>query len=224
MVVILYIIVILLLSAVIICIAGMRYNNPFEINFIFGTPGSGKSTISCAEQYKHLHKGWSVYTDDSSSKVKGVKIYDSFALKEGHFNPRQFEQDENKKICLFVDEAGLVWPNREFRTNFTQETLDWWKKHRHYKVKVYMCSQGANDVDLKLREMTSNYYLVKRSKWFFPQFILVRRVFKTIDISKSITTDGDMIQEGGLSDIYKYGGFQIYYLPKWIKKFDSYRK
>lgn len=199
-------------------VTGIKLINKYKIVGIFGKPGSGKSTYLTSQAYKHVKRGWDVYTDNATMcTLPGVKYFDSQEFKAGRWLPDGRNQE--KPILLIFDEIGSLYNNRDFKSNLTSETLRWWKEHRHKKVKVIYGSQSYNDMDLKIRALSDTLKLIKRSMlWNFS-------VIKPILITLDIQNDDHTATGGKIVEKYSYD-FIIFwrwlFLPKWIKKFDSY--
>ena len=84
-----------------------KYSNPNKLIFIFGKKGAGKSTYMLYLMLRHLKQGWNVYTNMEDVKLDGVRIMDVASLKTCTPEPHS---------VLFIDEAGLIWDNRNFKS------------------------------------------------------------------------------------------------------------
>lgn len=210
-------------------VVGYRYENIFKCIGIFGKPGSGKSLLLTREAYRHVKKGWKVFVD-FPCYIKGVHQFNDDLFKSGKWLPDGRNDDAvwdssikeprkiKQKICLIIDEIGTLYNNRDFKTNFSSETLKWWKEHRHAGVKVIYASQAYNDMDKKLRVLTDCYYLLKQP--FFKLIRFAKLVQVTTEISNENKENG-----GQIIDLYKYSPFtqwKFMFLPRWVKKFNSF--
>lgn len=210
-------------------ILGAKFDNIFSCIAIFGKPGSGKTMFLTREAYRHVKKKWKVFVD-FPCYVNGVHQFNDELFKSGKWMPDGRNDDGvwdsnitekrevKQKICLIIDEIGTLYNNRDFKTNFNNETLRWWKEHRHAGVKVIYASQSYNDMDKKLRVLTDAYYLLKKP--FFKLFRYAKLVLVDTDISNENKDTG-----GQIIDLYKYSIFlqwKFLWLPKWVKKFNSY--
>lgn len=205
--------------------------NKFKAYGIFGKPGTGKSTLITKMTYQHLKKGWTVYTNDPTCNIEGVHYYDENLFKnglwlpdgrKGYVNEWQQTNEEDRQILLCIDEIGSLYNNRDFKNNFTPETLRWWKEHRHRKVKVIYGSQSYKDMDLKIRSLTDVLYIVNRGA-FYKAWSVAKPILIKFDIQNNEMGDsaGGQIVEKYTYDIFLF--WKYLFLPKWIKKFDSYR-
>lgn len=133
-------------------------NYPIGVYTFFGVPGCGKTTFAAAIAKVAMKKGIPVYSN--------VPIIGTYILgKEniGHYNLPLFDCP----YCIMIlDEAGIEYDNRNFKKNFDFESLQWWRLHRHYKCLVFCFSQGFGDLDLKIRNLTQQYFLIKRGLIF----------------------------------------------------------
>lgn len=187
---------------------GSRYRNPYRLYMVFGKKGSGKTTLITKLSLKHIKKGWKVY---STVPVPGTYLFDAQDIGKITF-------DQNS--VLFLDEGGILFDNRNFK-NFRNDTRDWFKYQRHYRVKVYIFSQ-AFDIDVKLRNLTDYMYLTTN---FFNVISIARRVQRSIII---VHPSGEA--ESRIADdlnftpwlLAPFGGLYITWIPKYIKYFDSF--
>lgn len=127
-------------------------SNKCEIVTYFGNVGSGKSTIAASIAKKALKKGIPVF---SNFAIKGCYILDP-KNDLGHFSITN--------AVIIIDECGIEYNNREFKTNFKDVAhLTFWKLFRHAHLQIHVFSQGWNDMDLKIRTLSTRLYLVQRS-------------------------------------------------------------
>lgn len=204
--------------------------NKYKMYGIFGKPGSGKSTYLTKIAYQQSKRGWQVYTDDNSCKIPEVKHFDSMNFKAGKWLPDgrkgQLWVDgtinkENRDIVLIFDEIGSLYNNRDFKNNLTPETLKWWKEHRHKRVKIYYGSQSYKDMDLKIRQLSDQLFIIKRG--VLKNFSVAKPIYINFDIVNNENSDNS---GGQIVEQYKYDlpiFWKFILLKKWIKKFDSYR-
>lgn len=204
--------------------------NPYKMYGIFGKPGSGKSTYLTKIAYKQAKNGWEVYTDDASNKCPGVQYFDSQAFKAGKWLPDGRKgykwidgtiNENDRNIVLIFDEIGSLYNNRDFKNNLTPETLKWWKEHRHKRVKIYYGSQSYKDMDLKIRQLSDQLFIIKRG--ILKNFSVAKPIYINFDIVNNENSDNS---GGQIVEQYKYDlpiFWKFILLRKWIKKFDSYR-
>lgn len=174
----------------------MRKGNKFD--YIIGATGSGKSTLSAWYAKKALKKGKKVFSFTPLLGAYKIELSDL-----GIF--------DISNSFLIIDEAGITFDNRNFKSNFTLEQLEFFKKHRHYNVDIVIISQ-ALDADKKLRDLAKKIYLVKRS--ILPTHFFTRQIKKDVVIN-------DMTKD--LTDGYNFIPFsRKYYLAcKYWKYFES---
>ena len=218
----LYIAIFVLVFVLICFIWGFYYRNIYTLDLYLGKPGSGKSLYSIKLMMKDLKRGWTVYSDDPSNLVPGVKYFDSDAFKRCEWT---IPEQSKKKVVLYFDEGGITFPDREYLKNFVNGSLKWWKKHRHHKVKVVLISQSA-DIDKKLRDMADHYFIVKRC--WLPIFVTIIPVNKEVDVvSNAIDKEGKMKAGGNLQDVFTKRGLFFHkhcFMPYYARKYDSFRK
>ena len=131
-------------------------NKKPSFNFIFGVPGSGKTT-ACSYYA-------SVIDNMNKQLVKKGKdplnIYANIYLKGIDYTFVDRNDIGVKKIhdgILLIDESSIDWNNRNTK-NMQMYAIRYFKKHRHYNVSVFCFSQSYDDTDITLRRLADNYY------------------------------------------------------------------
>lgn len=195
-------------------IRGLSLINQHKCYGYFGVPGSGKTTKLTQLVYR-VSKKRPVYVNWSVAKLPGhdIRYYDPFQFRSGSWFP-----DDGS--ALFIDEISTIFDPRQFKSNFTPITRRWWAEHRHHRVAIYYGCQSYEGADKVIRELTDSLMICKRS---MSVFVKTREIIKSIDIVNGAAGDGK--QQGGGQIVDKYAYFPIpgfLYLPKWIKRFNSY--
>ena len=142
---------------------------PHILSVYFGVPGSGKTTFAAWLTKRDLRRGGKVWSN--------VPITGAFVL-----DPK--EDIGQYMICdgrVIIDEAGIEYNNRDFK-RFTEESLYFYKYHRHYELAVDVFSQGFDDMDKKIRTLAQRLYVVKKS--LIPWFVYRRRIRKKVGINE----------------------------------------
>ncbi len=179
-------------------------------NLYFGRPGSGKSTFLAKIAYLSAKKNNDVY---SNVAIDGCYMIDRRDI--GHY-------DYGNALVLY-DEASLDgFDNRDYKTNFRDEDkLEYLKKGRHYGTKFIWSNQGFDELDKKIRTLTTQLWLVTP----LGPFSVARRVRKDVGSSK----DGDDIVDrykfpSVFSIIFNRHCIQLCYRKRYYHMFDSYDK
>ena len=203
--------------------------HPLQLNVYFGVPGSGKTTFAAYLAKNCLHecliirlcrrwpdfplcrwilkgKHWKRKIDVYSNvPIKGTYIVD---CKQDLGNVMV----ENGK--LIIDEAGVEFNNRNYKA-FPPAAIKFFKYHRHYGVSVDVFSQSHEDMDVTLRRLAQNFFVVKKS--LIPFFVVIKKVHRKVGI------DNNTHQ---LIDAYSFGlpilGSKHIFCPPLWKMFDSY--
>lgn len=179
--------------------AMIKFKSNCCFKLFFGVPGTGKSTIAALIAELHLKLKKNVY---STTPILGcmevpkedIGIYE---IRDG---------------TLIMDECSTDFNNRKFK-DMTLDQIEWFKKHRHYNVDIYCFSQYWNDIDIILRNLCTELYLIVPS--IIPFFIKVRKICKRISIDKETKE---------IKDEYYFkplGGF-YYFAPKSWKLFKTH--
>lgn len=184
--------------------------NPYKLYMIFGKKGAGKTTTLCKLCFKHLKRGWTVY---STEPIPGA--YHISPKDVGYFKipPRS---------VLLIDEVGLVWHARKWK-EFSDEVRKWFKYQRHEEVKVYMFSQSF-DIDKSLRDLCDGLYLLENK---FRIFSYARKIDKRFVINESTAEAPSNIAENLHFESFWWfwcGSRMFTYIPKYAPYFDSYSK
>lgn len=172
------------------------------VNYIFGAPGSGKTTILAKLAVQFIKKGVRVY---SNTPISGTILYKDSDL--GLY-------DMSNSVILF-DESGVGLNSRQFKKGLMSDVdrIDYWKKIRHRNSIIIMASQSWSDTDKICRDLSQSYFLIR--KGFFG-FTIITPIFKRVDIDKLTHQPTDFFVMGAL--------FQksLCFRPRYYKYFDSY--
>lgn len=189
-----------------------EFTNPYDLNFFFGLPGCGKTTLMVKDIIEAQGEGWICYCNVPVT-VPGVRLFKIKDYGHYYFPPNS---------TIFVDEVGTIWDNRQFK-NFTNEVRDYFKFYRHRKNRIRLYSQSF-DVDLKIRSLCTGLYMIRRVG---PLFSIAHRVSKKIVV---VEPQGD--SEGRIADGYALDPIwlslfgrkvvRFTYLPKYSQYFDSF--
>ncbi len=169
--------------------------HPHVLNVYFGVPGSGKTTFAAYLTKWALHENFIIRLCrkhpnrltalllDSRYLKRRIDVYSNVPItgayelnaKEdiGHF------MIEDAKII--IDEAGIEYNNRNYKT-FSQEAIYFYKYHRHYKTSVDIFSQSYEDMDVTLRRLAQNFYVVRRS--LVPFCVVARRIRRKVGVDE----------------------------------------
>lgn len=183
-----------------------RFRNPYKLYYIIGLKGAGKTTYMVSLMRKYLKRGRTVYTNIPHVYLPGVRVFDSKDLS-------RFAPPEDS--VLFVDEAGLVWDNREFKS-FSAGLTQFFALQRQYKLTLYMNSQSL-DVDKKIRDRIDIMYVMTS-------------IADCVGVLRRVSTkirayEGTSQAEGKIGIDYHIcgiSGLKLLWLPKYRKYFKSF--
>lgn len=181
------------------------YASKFKLYFLFGKKGSGKSSLLVKLMYRYAKRGFVIYTNMTDCLFPQARIIDIKHIGDFVPPPRSF---------LALDEVGMEYDSRKFK-QFRDNTRDFYKLQRHYKVVVAMASQTW-DVDKKVRDLCDEFYLCSS----FGPLSIGKRIVKRV-----ILTDAKENEESKPSENLKYASLFTWYftwLPRWSKFFDSF--
>lgn len=139
------------------------------ITVYFGSPGAGKTTMAVREILKH--------------RKRYNYTFANFGCKCADFDDVSLESLGTwtfpKGSYIAIDEAGIEYNNRRFKS-LSQDTIKWFKLHRHYCCDISVWSQSWEDMDVTLRRLSDRLYYIKR----LGPFTLIRRVYKRVTVNK----------------------------------------
>lgn len=172
---------------------------------VFGLPRSGKSTLLayCAERalrHKALACGrgaWRVSLGDFSPYDK---VYSTFPIlsKSGKvckLDCFQLGKIEIKNSLLLIDEISLVFDSRDYKA-FPKHCKEFFALHGHWSNDIIYASQGFEDCDKRIRNMTDTLLYVDRAG----RFSRVR------PIRKQWSIDGSIVEGYTLCPRYRQNG------------------
>ena len=213
-----------------ICIMGAfhaitrKWLNPYKLIFVFGKKGSGKSTLLAKWSNRDLKRGWTVYSTEAEkpqSKYIDLTVQPDKTIIN-YIEPRHlYEYNFPARSAVFIDEASLIWDNRDFKS-MDKKIIEWFRYQRHHKVKVYLFSQTF-DIDKKLRDLADDMWLVNK---YFRVFVIAKHMIrKPVVVHPSpdapARIDDDIIIDSPFMALF--GGRSVAFIPYWAKRFDSHR-
>lgn len=140
------------------------------IRIFFAKPGAGKSTMCCAlaKQYRKKYDHRYINFDNT---VPGCHTCTLEDLGDWTFPPGSY---------IAIDEAGIQYNSRK-TLSLPQKTIAWLKLHRHYKCDLDYFSQSYADVDITIRRLASELWLLYR----IGPWTLGRRIYLRVGIDKN---------------------------------------
>lgn len=180
------------------------------IKLFFGSPGCGKSTLACKLMYySDAEHKFSNFDNDLSHKID-FKMIGQFAFPDGS--------------DIYIDEAGIDFNNRNYK-NLSQNAIEYFKLHRHFKNDIILFSQSWEDTDVTLRRLTDQLWYVRRRG----PFTTCRKLRKAVRVNKETEQIIDGYKFAGLGwnflppPLYEKTFFMFFRRP-YFKHFDSYYK
>ena len=142
------------------------------IKAYFGVPGCGKSTTLVKEYRKNRKKYEHVYTINID--IKGCKRIERKDLEEYKFT----------NSLILWDEITMDADNREYKT-FNKGLRDFFLLHRHLGVDIIYATQNFENVDKKVRDLTSELWYMRKSVIpLFSGFTSTTRIYRNININE----------------------------------------
>ena len=139
----------------------------------FGVPGCGKSTTLVKEYRKNRKKYDNIYS--VNIEIKGVKQITKEDVRKYRF----------KNALILWDEITLDYDNRNFK-EFTKEDKEFWLLHRHMGVDIIYATQNYENVDKKIRALTSElWYMQKSVVPLLKGLTTTKRIYRNININEN---------------------------------------
>lgn len=168
---------------------------------VFGSPGTGKTTLAVKYAQQALKKGIKVFTNFPCSGC--------FQLITDEIGIKQYPNS----LCI-IDEAGIDFNNRDYK-KFPRHTLEYFKLHRHYNTSFICLSQGWDDCDKKIRTLCSQYYYLGK----IGLLTFVRRIKKRVGVDD---TTHDIVDAYVVPHIFQKDALSFCWRPRWYKYFNSW--
>lgn len=201
---------------------------PLELNVYFGVPGSGKTTyaayltrqarresavIRLCRRFPCRFTRWIL---NGPNWKRACPVWSNVPIQGAYQLNAKTDigvyMIQNGK--MIIDEAGVEFNNRDYKS-FPKPAIRFFKYHRHYGMSVDVFSQSFDDMDVTLRRLAQNFYVVRRS--LIPFFVVAKRIRRKVGIDEN---------SHQLVDAYSFGlpildTRRIFCPPLW-KMFDSY--
>ena len=181
--------------------------HPHVLNVYFGVPGSGKTTFAAYLTKWALHENIIIRLcrrfDNPVSRLilkskylkRRIDVYSNVPITGAYQldakNDIGFYMIQNAKII--IDEAGIEYNNRNFKS-FPPESIYFYKYHRHYQTSVDVFSQSYEDMDITLRRLAQNFYVVRKS--LIPFCVVARRIRRKIGVDENTHQIADLYSMG----------------------------
>lgn len=183
-----------------------RPKEPNGIVLYFANVGTGKTTFLAKiaqKEIKRIRKGKSRFKYiASNAQIEGTRyIPDLRAIMKSGAMP---------DTLLLIDEASIEYNNK--KQNLNDIELQIFKLIRHYNMTAIVVSQSYNDIDVTLRRLYTEIYLLN----YLPWFTMIRPIKKYVGIDDA-THD--------IVDMYKFRFFfsyRFFLRPKYFKYFNSW--
>ena len=142
------------------------------IKCYFGVPGCGKSTILVREYKKNRRRYDHIYT--INIQIKDVPMITKEDLEKYKFT----------NSLILWDEITMDADNREFKS-FSKDLRDFFILHRHFGCDIIYATQNFENVDKKVRDLTSElWYMSKSVVPGFRSFTSAKRIYRSININE----------------------------------------
>lgn len=184
-------------------------NSPQHKNGIvlyFANIGTGKTTflskLAILEQ-KKIEKGKSKFKHIVSNAIISGVIYEPDIRK-------LLKHGAMQNTLILVDEGSIVYNNRKM--NMTEFEIQYFKLIRHYSSSCVVLSQSYDDIDVTLRRLYTEIYLMR----YMPFFTLIQPIKKKVSIDE---ISKQIIDEYSFKNIFSW---RFFFRPLYFKYFNSW--
>lgn len=180
------------------------------IKAYFGVPGCGKSTTLVKEYRKNRKKYKHIYTINID--IKGCK----------RITKEDLESYKFKDSLILWDEITMDADNREFK-NFSKDLRDFFILHRHLGCDIIYATQNFENVDKKVRDLTSElWYMSKSVIPILREFTTSKRIYRNININEHTSELTLGYRFCNFIESIFVSNFNICLRRKYYKYFDSW--
>lgn len=181
--------------------------HPHVLNVYFGVPGSGKTTFAAYLTKWALHENIIIrlcrrFNNPVSRLIikskylkRRIDVYSNVPITGAYQLDAKkdigYYMIQNAKII--IDEAGIEYNNRNFKS-FPPESIYFYKYHRHYQTSVDVFSQSYEDMDITLRRLAQNFYVVRKS--LIPFCVVARRIRRKVGVDEHTKQIADLYAMG----------------------------
>ena len=138
-----------------------------------GVPGCGKSTTLVREYRKNRKKYKHIYT--LNIDIKGCT-----RIKREDLEKYKFTDS-----LILWDEITIDADNRSYKT-FSNDLRDFFLLHRHLGVDIIYATQNFENVDKKVRDLTSElWYMSKSVIPILSEFTTTKRIYRNVNINEN---------------------------------------
>ena len=180
------------------------------IKAYFGVPGCGKSTTLVKEYRKNRKKYKHIYTINID--IVGCERITKEDLEKYKFTD----------ALILWDEITMDADNREFKT-FSKDLRDFFILHRHLGCDIIYATQNFENVDKKVRDLTSElWYMSKSVVPIIREFTTSKRIYRNININEHTSELTLGYRFCNFIESIFVSNFNIVFRRKYYKYFNSW--
>lgn len=180
------------------------------IKAYFGVPGCGKSTTLVREYRKNRKRYKNIYT--LNIDIKGCK-----RIKREDLETYKFTN-----ALILWDEITMDADNRSYKT-FSNELRDFFLLHRHLGVDIIYATQNFENVDKKVRDLTSElWYMSKSVIPILSEFTTTKRIYRNVNINENTSELTLGYRFCNLIEGIFVSNFKCIFRRKYYKYYDSW--
>lgn len=193
----------------------------YFIRGFVGEPGVGKSCVLQQIINQWHEQGINVWSTRPFANCYKISI-DDLGIYD-------FCIDGVQGGVLILDELGVDMNNRNFK-EVPKKLLEFFKLFRHFKLNIYVVSQGI-DIDITVRRLINKWYKLVRKELNFIFFKIRTNYVDLIEVDNNLVinngdwqllyTPGDVIGTYNITKSFKY--FNSFALPSDLQHYELER-
>ena len=155
------------------------------ISAFFGVPGSGKSMGLAWVARRALRKpNRPIYICGRYVASPHPVIYSNFELSGAYkLDYGTLGKCKYENCLILIDEIMMYSDSRDFKT-FSSDLKFFFSQHRKFNIDIIWTSQSYDDSDKKIRNLTTNFFLIEPSRIpDFSKFTYIEPFFDIVDFS-----------------------------------------
>lgn len=215
LVIVFYIVLVIYLFNCVISYCNRPYTIRNRLSIVFAPPRSGKTCLATHLALHYAKRGVRVYGNVP------MKLPEKYAHMYTLIDWSDVGKYDFNNCELLIDEAGVDLNNRDYK-NLLKSTIKFLKYHGHYRCGMWYFSQSHNDMDITVRKLADDYYVVGKTLLFpFTHTIKMKHIIRTIGINKMTNQIEDIFQFSKFSTyrfnakkvFNMFNSYSTYYLP-----------
>lgn len=171
-----------------------------RLSIVFAPPRSGKTCLATFLAWMYARKGVRVYGNIP------IKLPDKYSHMYTLIDWRDVGKYDFHDCEMLIDEAGIDLNNRNFKA-MAHDTIKYLKYHGHFRCGMWYFSQSYDDMDITVRRLADDYYVVGKCRFYCPFGLPFNYRFKLRRIRRGVGINETTNQ---IQDDYQFAKFSTF--------------